>query len=93
MSYKKAKHILPRELLEKIQEYIDGEFIYIPRISDNKKGWGASTSTRQDLKERNTNIYTDYLAGASMEALAEKYFLSLKSIQRIVGQLKKENNG
>lgn len=36
MSYKKATHILPRELLEKIQEYIDGEFIYIPRISDNK---------------------------------------------------------
>lgn len=93
MSYKKATHILPRELLEKVQEYIDGEFLYIPRITDNKKGWGTSTSTRQELKERNSNIYSDYLAGAHMEALAEKYFLSLKSIQRIIGQLKKENNG
>ena len=93
MSYKKATHILPRELLEKIQEYIDGEFIYIPRISDNKKVWGASTSTRQELKERNKSIYTDYLAGPSMEVLAEKYFLSLKSIQRIIGQLRKENKG
>ncbi|WP_195270467.1 CD3324 family protein [Eubacterium sp. 1001713B170207_170306_E7] len=92
MSYKKAIHILPRELLEKVQEYIDGEFIYIPRIADNKKCWGASTSTRQELKERNARIYADYLAGVSMEALTEKYFLSLKSIQRIIGQLKKEKN-
>ncbi|GEM_PF-4838085 len=27
MSYKKAKHILPEELLVAIQEYIDGEYI------------------------------------------------------------------
>ena len=37
MSYKKATQVLPQELLLKVQEYIDGEFIYIPRISDNKK--------------------------------------------------------
>ena len=41
MSYKKATHILPRELLEKVKEYLEGEFIYITRISENKKGWGA----------------------------------------------------
>ena len=40
MSYKKATQILPQELLIKVQEYIDGEFLYIPRISDNKKNWG-----------------------------------------------------
>lgn len=92
MSYKKAKHILPQELLEQIQEYVDGEFIYIPRASDNKKNWGETTSTRRELKERNSRIYLDYLAGESTERLAEKYFLSLKSIQRIVGQLKKESS-
>lgn len=37
MSYKKAIHILPEELLELIQEYVDGECIYIPRKSNNKK--------------------------------------------------------
>lgn len=92
MSYIKATHILPQELLEKIQEYIDGEYIYIPRISDNKKEWGATTSTRQELRDRNIHIFSDYLAGSHMETLAEKYFLSLKSIQRIIGQLKKEND-
>jgi len=91
MSYKKATNILPKELLERVQEYIDGEFLYIPRISDNKKDWGAATTTRQELRERNARIYADYLAGCEMEVLAEKYFLSLKSIQRITRQLKTEH--
>ncbi len=41
MSYKKAIHILPEELLELIQEYVDGEYIYIPRKSNNKKNGEA----------------------------------------------------
>lgn len=90
MGYKKATHILPQDLLEKVQEYVDGEFLYIPRISDNKKDWGTTTSIRQELRERNTKIFADYQAGEQMGSLAEKYYLSLKSIQRIVGQLKKE---
>ena len=32
MGYKKAAHILPQKLLEEVQEYVDGEFIYIPRV-------------------------------------------------------------
>ena len=92
MGYKKATHVLPHDLLLKVQEYIDGEFLYIPRISDNKKSWGETTSTRQELQDRNHRIYNDYLAGKRMDSLAEKYFLSLKSIQRIIGQLKKEYN-
>ena len=91
MSYKRATQSLPQDLLLKVQEYIDGEFLYIPRISDNKKSWGATTQTHQELQDRNQCIYEDYLSGESMDFLAEKYFLSLKSIQRIVGQLKKEH--
>ena len=30
MSYIKAEDILPRELLETIQQYVDGQLIYIP---------------------------------------------------------------
>jgi Mor family transcriptional regulator len=84
MSYKRAIHILPNDLLEQVQEYIDGEFIYIPRKSGNKKEWGSKTSTRQELQQRNKRIYEDYLAGNSLPELSEKYFLSLKSIQRII---------
>lgn len=93
MGYKSATQILPQDLLQKVQEYVDGEFLYIPRISDNKKDWGAATSTRQELQVRNRCIYEDYFSGESMDYLAEKYFLSLKSIQRIVGQLKKDYKG
>ena len=42
MGYKKATHVLPHDLLLKVQEYIDGEFLYIPRISDNKKKLGGN---------------------------------------------------
>lgn len=90
MSYKKATTVLPTDLLEKVQEYIDGECIYIPRISGNKKEWGTTTSTREELKLRNYQIYKDYLAGFHPTHLAQKYFLSLKSIQRIIGQQKKK---
>ncbi|MBU3158074.1 CD3324 family protein [Clostridium estertheticum] len=84
MSYNKVIYILPNDLIEKVQEYVDGEFIYIPRKSSNKKEWGAGTSIRQELHTRNTQIYEDYLAGHSSQDLSTKYFLSLKSIQRII---------
>jgi Mor family transcriptional regulator len=84
MSYKKAMHILPIDLLEQIQAYVDGELIYIPRKSGNKREWGTETSTRKELQQRDIQIYKDYLAGSSLMKLAEKYFLSVKSIQRII---------
>ena len=37
MSYKKITDILPVELIESIQEYVDGKYIYIPRKEKNKK--------------------------------------------------------
>lgn len=84
MSYKKAIYILPDDLLEQVQKYVDGEYIYIPRKLCNKKEWGARTSTRQELHQRNIQIYEDYLTGYSLQDLSKKYFLSLKSVQRII---------
>lgn len=31
MGYKRAEEILPMEIIELIQQYVDGENIYIPR--------------------------------------------------------------
>jgi Mor family transcriptional regulator len=92
MSYKKAKDLLPAELIELIQKYVDGEYIYIPRREDNKKSWGSSTSTRRDLNMRNSKIYTDYLSGIDINTLSVKYYLSSKSIQRIILIEKKIRN-
>lgn len=49
MSYRKAEEILPRELIEVIQQYVDGENIYIPRKLEHRKGWGERTQARQEL--------------------------------------------
>ena len=91
MSYKRAAHILPKDLLEQVQQYVDGESLYIPRTSQNKRNWGAGTDTRRELRARNERIYLDYLSGEPIQSLAQRYFLSVKSIQRILGQLKKEH--
>ena len=84
MNYKKAKQVLPEELIIAIQEYIDGECIYIPRKTELKKYWGENTNIRHELDERNTHIYMEYQNGVNTNNLADKYCLSIKSIQRIV---------
>ena len=89
MSYKKANKVLPNELVAIIQQYIDGEYIYIPRKETTRKKWGTDTSTRKDLLERNNRIYEDYLSGILIPDLVEKYYLSSKSIQRIILQEKR----
>ena len=82
MSYIKAEDILPRELIEAIQQYVDGRSIYIP--TKEKQDWGTKTDTRRFLKERNEEIYDSYMQGLSLHELAVKYALSVKSIQRIL---------
>jgi Mor family transcriptional regulator len=92
MSYKKAVNVLPVEIIELIQSYVDGEYIYIPRKEENKKNWGSNTAIKEELMSRNTKIFMDYRKGISIEVLAENYFLSIKSIQRIVLQEKRERD-
>lgn len=88
MGYMKAEDILPMEIIELIQQYVDGENIYIPRKSKERKEWGARTSTRQELSIRNQRIYEDYNSGMRTGELAGKYYLSEKSIQRIVREMR-----
>lgn len=40
MKYRKAESVLPQELLEQIQQYIQGEYIYIPNKKGMKKSMG-----------------------------------------------------
>lgn len=88
MSYKNAENVLPRKLLEQVQQYVDGECLYIPRKEETKLNWGALTSTKEALEVRNQAIYEDYQNGLRANELAEKYYLSVKSIQRIIRNMK-----
>lgn len=42
MGYKKATKVLPQHLLRAVQEYVDGEYLYIPRKEENRKHWGET---------------------------------------------------
>lgn len=90
MSYKKAADILPEELLIKIQDYIDGGYIYIPRKEGNKKAWGEKTESKKEIYERNLIIYKEYKNGLSIKNISKKYFLSPKWIQKIIANLDSE---
>lgn len=90
MSYKKADKILPKELLELIQQYVEGESIYIPRRTENRRSWGDGTGIQQEIAARNAMLYRDYRNGADPAGLADKYCLSLKSVQRILLQEKRK---
>ena len=90
MSYLRAEDILPKELIDTIQQYIDGETIYIP--SKDKKLWGSNTDTRQHLSRRNKEIYTEHLQGVPAAEIAFEYSLSVKSIQRIIRDCKAADN-
>ena len=82
MSYIKAENILPKELIEAIQQYVEGKSIYIP--SKEKQEWGSRTAAKVYFRERNERIYESYLGGVGVEKLAERFSLSEKSIQRIL---------
>ncbi|RDY28084.1 hypothetical protein CHL78_007215 [Romboutsia weinsteinii] len=89
MKYEKAQNLLPENIIELIQEYIDGGYLYIPRKTNNRKSWGEGTETKKDLKERNIEILKRYDEGVSAKELTKNYFLTENSIRRIIRQEKK----
>lgn len=88
MSYIKAEEVLPQNIIQIIQQYIDGENIYIPKKDSSRVGWGEKTGTKNELYQRNVLIYRDYLNGSEVSDLAKRYFLSDKSIWRIIRHMK-----
>ena len=82
MSYVHADEILPKELLEMIQQYAGGKLIYIP--CKEKQEWGSRTSARKFFRERDKRIFESWQNGVSLNDLSDRFSLSEKSIQRIL---------
>ena len=89
MDYKNATCILPKDLLIALQEYVDGEYIYIPRKAENRKRWGESNNSRGQFAKRNQEIFEQYQCGISVEELAGRYCLSSKAVYKILSAMKK----
>jgi len=56
--------------------------IYIP--CKEKQEWGTTTSAKVFFRERNEEIYENYIGGIGIHELAHRFSLSEKSIQRIL---------
>lgn len=87
MSYINAKSVLPKEMIEEIQKYTNGVNLYIPKVSGVKK---TCSSYQLELHQRNQEIYELFLQGEKVSRLAAEYYLSDKSIYRILGEMKKK---
>ncbi|MFD3157976.1 CD3324 family protein [Haloimpatiens sp. FM7330] len=89
MKYVKAQDVLPEEILKIIQKYVDGKYLYVPRKNENHKAWGENSGIRSSLKIRNAEIYKKYVEGTTINELTQEYYLSEKSIRRIISQEKR----
>lgn len=89
MKYAKAQDVLPEKIVKIIQEYVDGKYLYVPRKKGNHKAWGENSGIKNSLKIRNNEIYIKYIEGTAVDKLAQEYYLSEKSIRRIISQEKR----
>ncbi|EPS50467.1 hypothetical protein CFSAN002367_11989 [Clostridium botulinum CFSAN002367] len=78
MGYKQANKIFPVDLLNEIQNYVDGQYVYIPRKDGNQKMWGEVNRSKEIISKRNIEIFKKYNNGISVKELASMYYLSPK---------------
>ncbi|AQT85534.1 hypothetical protein ERICIV_00690 [Paenibacillus larvae subsp. larvae] len=90
MSYKNGKDILPPSLLKQLQDYIQGEIIYIPKKENRRAGWGENNGTRLVIERRNREIYRMYQNGSTVVELIHKYHLSEDSIRKIIAKTREK---
>ena len=96
MSYINAEEVLPKNLIEEIQKYIDGQLMYIPRKNENTLSWGEKNGTKVKLAERNQMIVNRFNSGETITELSQAYYLSEKRIQGIIHEYEssgKEKDG
>lgn len=83
MKYVNARNILPEALVRELQGYIRGGYVYVP-VEGARRHWGELSGYRKELEQRNREIVRARGRGASLEALAEEYCLSVHAIKKIL---------
>ncbi|WP_324825370.1 CD3324 family protein [Sinanaerobacter sp. ZZT-01] len=86
MKYINAKLLLPDALVKELQCYIQGGYIYVPASEERHRCWGELTGYKEELKQRNKKIVEAYNNGSSIKYLAEKHYLSVYTIRKIIYQ-------
>lgn len=85
MKYENADNIFPENLLLEIRRFMPEGYVYISPQSSRKE-WGSVSGQKEELEKRNREIYKEYLAGKSVNAISEERYLSKSSIYRILKQ-------
>lgn len=83
MKYRNAKDVLPNNLIELLQEYFQGGYLYIPKKEERVSG-KARTEYKTELTKRDQHIFLKYLEGWPNKKLGSLYHLSDPSIRRII---------
>lgn len=83
MRYINAAEVLPEKLLKELQHYIEGDVIYVPKVSA-KKEWGAVSGSKEFYLERNCEIKRLFKEGCSVEMLAKQFGLAYNTIRNII---------
>ena len=89
MGYKNGKVILPSELLEQLQKYVQGNLIYIPKKEENRIGWGENSGAKTVIANRNYEICEAHKNGIKTSELASTFCLSEDSIRKILRTVQK----
>jgi Mor family transcriptional regulator len=84
LKYRNGNQILPKGLMDEVQKYIQGEYLYIPKAEGTKRKWGDNSGYRRDLSIRNDCIRKEYGDGATISDLVDAYYLSENTIKKIV---------
>ena len=84
MKYINARDLLPDGLVKELQRYIQGGYVYVPTDRARQKRWGEASGSREELQKRNDRIREEYRNGASVDSLAEEYFLSVHAVRKIL---------
>ncbi|AVQ45164.1 CD3324 family protein [Clostridium botulinum] len=88
MGCKQANKIFPADLLNEIQNYVDGQYVYIPRKDGNQRMWGEVNRSKEIISKRNIEIFKKHNNRISVKELASMYYLSSKTIYKIINKIK-----
>lgn len=83
MGYKNGKDALPPDLLRQVQQHVQGESLYIPKLQPRT---GGVRQVNAALQVRNAHIRLAYRQGVSVQALSQTYYLSPQAIYKILSR-------
>ena len=84
MKYLNAKDLLPAQLVEQLQQYVQGGYLYVPVRQGQHKNWGELSGYRAELESRNAQIIREYRDGVPVSEISERYGLSEYAVRKII---------